>query len=130
MALKEVLLDTSVLIEHFRSKDKRKTVLFRLAKEGWLFRVSALTQYEVLAGSTPAQLRYWSEMLERLVVLSFDDQTAWMAARVGAELRKQGSGIGMADLLIASTALAHDIPLATLNRKDFLRIKALRMVEV
>jgi len=129
MALKEVLLDTSVLIEHFRSTDKNRTVLFKLASDGWKLRVSSITQFEVLAGVTATQQRYWNEVLERMIVLSFDDRVARVAARLSVELRKQGTGIGVADLFIAATAIANDLPLATLNKKHFARVNDLRMVD-
>jgi predicted nucleic acid-binding protein len=36
--------------------------------------------------------------------------------------------IDLADILIGATALTHDIPLATLNRKHFERIKGLEII--
>lgn len=82
----------------------------------------------MLAGVTATQQRYWNEVLERMIVLSFDDRVARVAARLSAELWKQGTGIGVADLFIAATAIANDLPLATLNKKHFARVNDLRMV--
>lgn len=48
MAVKEALFDTSVLIEHFRNKDKQSTTLFRSIHQGILPRSSVLTRFEVL----------------------------------------------------------------------------------
>jgi predicted nucleic acid-binding protein len=37
--------------------------------------------------------------------------------------------IDLADLLVGSTALTHNIPVATLNKKHFERIKKLTLIE-
>lgn len=59
MAVKEALFDTSVLIEHFRNKDKRTTALFRYIHQGTLPQISVLTRFEVLVGANQAQRKYW-----------------------------------------------------------------------
>lgn len=59
MAVREALLDTSVLIEHFRNKDKHTTVLFRTMHQGTLPRISVITRFEVLLGATMVQRKYW-----------------------------------------------------------------------
>lgn len=48
-------------------------------------------------------------------------------ARIRGELRRQGLGIPDADLLIACTALAHDLTLVTRNFRHFERVPALRI---
>ena len=46
-----------------------------------------------------------------------------------AFLRRQGQLIPDLDLLIAATALAHDLTLVTRNRRHFSRILSLRLYE-
>jgi predicted nucleic acid-binding protein len=129
MAVKEALFDTSVLIEHFRCKDKKASTLFRLTHSGVLPRISALTRFEVMVGATVPQRRFWNDLLESFVTHAFDERVAHEAVRIEQAIRKRGAGsIGMADLFIASTAIIHDLPLVTLNRKHFQRVEGLRLL--
>jgi predicted nucleic acid-binding protein len=129
MAVKEALFDTSVLIEHFRCKDKKSSTLFQFTHSGVLPRVSALTRFEVMVGATAPQRRFWNELLDPFLVHAFDERVADEAVRIEQSIRKRGSGsIGMADLFIASTAIVHDLPLITLNQKHFQRVEGLRLL--
>ncbi|MFU8807459.1 MAG: type II toxin-antitoxin system VapC family toxin, partial [Bradymonadaceae bacterium] len=59
--------------------------------------------------------------------VAFDDPCADHCGRVRAELAAQGTPIGPNDLLIAATALAHDLTLVTHNIREFSRVTGLRM---
>lgn len=43
-----ICLDTSVLIDYFRKKDKTKSFFYALADEYDSFAVSVITEYEIL----------------------------------------------------------------------------------
>lgn len=129
MAVREALLDTSVLIEHFRNKDKHTTVLFRTMHQGTLPRISVITRFEVLLGATMVQRKYWQDLFDTFIVHSLDDRVADQAVVMAQHLRKKGVGdIGMADLFIASTAMVHGLPLCTLNKRHFMRVEGLAML--
>ena len=53
---KIVLLDTSILIDYFRKKDKSKTFLFSLTNSFEFFGVSAITEFEIFAGSNDLKM--------------------------------------------------------------------------
>ncbi|MDW7711685.1 MAG: type II toxin-antitoxin system VapC family toxin [Deferrisomatales bacterium] len=59
--------------------------------------------------------------------VAFDDPCADHCGRVRAEPAAQGTPIGPNDLLIAATALAHDLTLVTHNIREFSRVTGLRM---
>lgn len=59
--------------------------------------------------------------------LAFDDGAAAHYGSIRAQLRREGRPIGGNDLLIASIALAHDVPLATKNVDEFRRVPGLRV---
>lgn len=129
MALKEALLDTSVLIEHFHERDKQATTFYRTVHSGVLPRISVLTRFEVMVGATPAQRRFWNDLMDRFFILAFDQRVADEAVRITQSVRKRGAGdIGMADLFIAATAVVHGLPLVTLNKKHFKRVEGLRLL--
>lgn len=58
---------------------------------------------------------------------AFDDPCADHCGRVRAELAARGTPIGPNDLLIAATALAHNLTLVTRNSREFSRVTGLRL---
>lgn len=129
MENKVILLDTGILIDFFRKKDKSKSVLYQLSQNSLNFKVSAITQYEILLGATDNQIDFWKSFFERVQVLPFDEESAIIAAQIYKQLKSQNKLIAIADILIASIALKNQTPLATLNRKHFSRINMLDLLE-
>ncbi len=60
-------------------------------------------------------------------VLPFDETCAEMLGRIRGSQLRQGVSYASIDLLIAATALVHDLTLVTHNTKDFARIPDLRI---
>lgn len=58
-------------------------------------------------------------------VLRFDQSCAEIAGKMFGDLERAGQPIGRADVMIAAIALAHDLTLATGNRRHYERIQAL-----
>ena len=129
MADKIVLADTSILIDYFRKTDKAKSSLILLHRRGYDFCMSAVTEFEIYAGATPEQIPYWQNLLENAEVLPFDKKVVAVAVSINKELKRKRKQIGIADLFIAATAIANNIPLSTLNKKHFERIDNLLVVE-
>ena len=63
--------------------------------------------------------RWFEEGVERIHCLAWEASTGLRWARLLAELRANGRSMPIKDSLIAATALAHGLPVATLNRRDF-----------
>ena len=63
--------------------------------------------------------RWFDEVVRRVHCLPWEAPTGLRWARLLADLRRKGRSMPVKDSLIAATALAHDLPLATLNRTDF-----------
>ena len=129
MADKLVLVDTSILIDYYRKTDKEKSIWIGLVRQGYLFAVSAVTKYEIYAGATLNQLKFWDTVFEAITVMPLDELSVDTAVTVNAALKRKRKQIDMADLFIASTAVAHSLPLVTLNRKHFERIDSLNVLE-
>jgi tRNA(fMet)-specific endonuclease VapC len=62
-------------------------------------------------------------------VLAFDKTVAKVAVNLNRELKRKRKLIDTADLFIAATAVANNLPFATLNRKHFDRIDELTIIE-
>lgn len=63
--------------------------------------------------------RWFEDGAQRLQCIPWEAPTGLRWAELLATLRKQGRAMPIKDSLIAATALAHDLAVATLNRRDF-----------
>ena len=129
MANKIILVDTSILIDLFRKSDKANSRFVKLALLGYEFKISAITEYEVYSGATTEQVPFWDDLLQKVEVLPFDKSVVNHAVRINKHLKQKRKQIDLADLFIAATANANNLPIATLNRKHFDRIDALDIIE-
>ncbi len=124
-----MLLDTSVLIDYFRKKDKASTLLHELALSDAVMKLSVITEYEIFVGATAEQHSYWNQMLEYMEVLPLTSREVRLAALLQGRLKRQRKQLALPDLFIATTALNADLPLATMNRKDFEKLPEIRLYQ-
>lgn len=112
-----LLLDTSVIIDLWRSDDK---VIDFLEKQQTLFiPVAVLGELYVGAYRSSNEAKHLSDikdLLAQSIVLNADAQTAEFYASVKASLLKKGKPIPENDIWIAATALQHQLPLYTNDR--------------
>ena len=74
-----MVIDTSIIIEHFRAKDKTSTALYKLV--GANINISVITLYEFFIGSKAnTRLQDILSISEQVTVLSFGEETALIAA--------------------------------------------------
>lgn len=123
-----VLLDTSILIDYYRKKDKSKSVLFTLSNKYSIFAVSSITQFEIYIGAKNEQIDFWDAFFQEITVLPFNSETSVIAVKIDLDLKSKRKQISIPDLFIAATALSNNLPCATLNKKHFERIADLVLV--
>lgn len=109
----DVLVDTDVFIDHLRGAAELTPGRNRL-------HYSVVTRAELFAGNSATDLV--SQLLAPFRELTVDRQVAERAGRVVREFE-----LRMPDALIAATALKHRLTLMTRNRKDFDRVRGLRV---
>lgn len=129
MADKKLMVDTSILIDYYRKTDKSKAVWMRLVQQGYIFSISAITKYEIFSGVTDKQSAFWNTVMQAITIIPFDEAAVDTAVHLNAALKSKRKQIDIADLFIAATAITHNLPFATLNRKHFDRITELNIVE-
>lgn len=123
------LLDTNACIRYINGRaPKLRARLARTPRRDIV--VSAITKAEMFYGSaksrTPEEsLRKQLEFLETVNSVPFDDDAAREYGSLRARLEKMGTPIGANDMLIAATALAHDLILVTHNTAEFGRVPGL-----
>ena len=123
-----VAVDSCVLIDFFRAKDKSNTVYAKLIRNKEKLYVSTVVLFEVRSGLNKRNRDEWDILLQGMTCLSFDEHVAEVAADLSIRLRKSRIQLESSDLFIAASALTYGIPLATLNRKHFERIDGLKLV--
>ena len=128
MAESLVLLDTSILIDYFRKKDKTKSRLYELTDYYDGFVISVITEFEIYVGAKDDQLPFWTRLLAEIPVIPLDSSIAEIAVNLNNQLKTSKNQIAIADLFIASTALSLGVPCASLNRKHFSRLKDLSVI--
>ncbi|MCF8304260.1 MAG: type II toxin-antitoxin system VapC family toxin [Bacteroidales bacterium] len=124
-----VLLDTSLLIDYYRKKDKDKTQLVKLSSK-YTFEISVITKLEILSGVNENQKKYWESIFSKMLIHPLFEKEVEIAAEIVQYLTKRNKIIGIKDILIGATALSKGLPISTLNRKDFDRIDHLILVEL
>jgi predicted nucleic acid-binding protein len=63
--------------------------------------------------------RWFEDGVQRFQCIPWEASTGLRWAELLAKLRAEGHAMPIKDSLIAATALAHDLAVATLNRRDF-----------
>jgi tRNA(fMet)-specific endonuclease VapC len=129
-----LILDTSVLISAERLKFNLTGFFQSLPDESFL--MCSITLSELWHGCHRAsgsarqnRVKSVQEMESNLMVLEFGDVEARIHAEIWAGLEKAGQPIGLHDLIIGSTSVAHNFGLATLNEKEFKKIPGLRLAD-
>ena len=124
-----ILVDTNILIDHFRKKRKSATLLYRLNGQYHLT-ISAITEFEFLSGFSKTQDAIGREIVREMDVLSFNTECVRQAVTIYRALKTRNALVPPMDIFIAATAIVHQLPLATLNAKHFERIKELALLSV
>ena len=124
------LLDTDTCIHLARGNP---AVLMRLREQRRAdVHVAILTVYELELGVRKAteqktkKRQALDNLLDMFAIAPFDYPAAREAAKVRAELEKDGTPIGSIDYLIAGIARAHAWTVVTGNLSEFRRVKRLK----
>ena len=126
------LLDTNVIIDHFKGDTKAASFIQINEQAGLAVSVISVAEVlEGLAGQPKEKQRQedFEEFLSATRVIDIDAKIAEMFAKMRSNLRKMGKLIDNFDLLIASTALEFKLTLVTDDR-DFERINGLKLKSI
>ena len=124
-----VCLDSSVLIDHYRKKDKEGSFFYQLVKKYQQFNISVISEYEILIGAkTVEQINYWKNVFSDFFILNYNSAINQIALEISLRQSTKRLNIEFKDLIIASTAIQNKIPLATFNKKHFINIENLQII--
>jgi tRNA(fMet)-specific endonuclease VapC len=130
------LIDTSLLVESERGRFDFAAWFEDHGDE--TFAISAITLSELWHGvhrASPGRRREDREafvqwVTDELPVVPFDSVVARVHARIWADLASRGAMLGAHDLIVAATAVAGDLKLATFNAREFERVPDLRLLRL
>jgi predicted nucleic acid-binding protein len=134
-----LILDTSVLVDAERRRLNVARLLERLSQyETESVSISAVTVMELAQGIAVAKTEEVRQLRERFLsnlraavpVIPLSDLLALRAGRLNGSLRQSGVTIGMADAMIAASALGFGFAVATFNVRHFKAVPGLEVVEL
>ena len=112
------LIDTDIAIDYLRRRDYAQKLLDYWAGEG-LLAISTLTHLEIYQGMKTSEDGATNAFLDGLISVVVDIPIARRAGSMLGELRSKGVTIGIADAIIAATALHFGAPLLTNNLEHY-----------
>ena len=127
-----MLLDTTILIDFLRGKDKAVNFINHLDKD--LIFTTEINVFELITGiyaskqDIKTHLEKVVSMLSNFIILPLDRKSTFKAAEIAGNLIKKGEKIQETDCLIAGICLSNGIlDIATENGKHFSKIKDIRV---
>ena len=123
-----ILLDTSVLIDFFRKKNRNASFLYKLSADTNSFCISVVTHFEIYCGINLKQESFWSNFFSDIISIPYNISLNQIAVETYQFLKRKGVNIDFKDLIIASTAIQSGYTLATFNKKHFENIPNLKLV--
>jgi len=133
MNLASFLIDTDWVIDHFNRVGAVTQRLQELQKQGLalsIVSVAELWEGVHFSHSPERSQAMLEEFLSGVVVLGIDEEICRRFGQLRGSLRRQGKIVGDFDLLIASSAMRHDLTLLTNNRRHFENIEGHRLESI
>ena len=128
------LIDTDWVVDHLVGDEEANRLLSRLSDEG--IAISIITYIEIYQGVLRSPTlkeaeRKLQAFIDTVSVLSISPAIARRCAHIREALRKQGKEFRRRafDLLIAATALEHNLTLVTRNREDYEDVPNIRFYQ-
>lgn len=126
-----VVLDTNVIIDHLRLPKGSETALIKITRlsPSEIIAVSVISVQELYQGKSSRESMKENDIrmiLDNVKILPYDMKVAKLAGRI---IRDLSCPIGFADAAIAATAIINGYSLFTNNKKDFVDIKNLQLVD-
>ena len=127
--MENILIDTDVVIEYLRSKDRSATELIKLLQEHDVS-LSSISEFELFLGAKTERHQNDLELLfSEVDVMPFDFGCGKIAATIWKDLQLLHQHLEIKDIFIASIAINNGVWLRTFNKKHFRGIKKLKMWE-
>jgi len=115
----KLLLDTSILIDVLRLRNRRREWIAELVRGGHELSTSTLNVAEIYAGMRPAEEGRTEALLSGLELHELSGPSARRAGRLTNTWARKGYTLTLEDAIVAAIAIERGCALLTDNRKDF-----------
>ncbi|MHA1834906.1 MAG: type II toxin-antitoxin system VapC family toxin [Candidatus Baldrarchaeia archaeon] len=132
------LFDTDFIISLSKSSKDAKIFAQKVDREHAYCAVPVISAYEYLMGiyylyiddsdKLREKLRKAEAALKRFDILPCTYEIAKKTAEIDAYLTRQGQTVELADLIIAATAIIHNLTIVTKNVRHFSRIPKVQVI--
>lgn len=127
--MNSILLDSSVIVDFLRVENKETTLFKKLVETVNNLYISILGHTELFAGKSiwenPGAREDLENLLSEIEILNIDEDLSKAAGEIRARYN-----IHIVDAIIAATAIKHKLKLATLNVKDFDKIRGVKIFDI
>lgn len=121
-----ILVDTDILIDVSRGITQAIKTLEELQRD-YILSISVVTQLELMVGcENKKEFKQLEDFLKRFEIIQLSEGVSTKAVELFKEYRLS-HGVLIADMLIASTAITHEMELISKNQKDYTFIKDLNL---
>lgn len=105
-----MIVDTSIVIQYIRTKNKSETILYNLTNQDKIS-ISTVSLYELYIGANSVDKKNDIQLVTRdLVVLPFTYPASLKAAEIFLQLKSKNQLIEFRDIFIAATCLVNNCP--------------------
>jgi predicted nucleic acid-binding protein len=115
----QLLLDTSVLIDVLRTRNRRREQLAELVRAGHILTTTVVNVAELYSGMRDGEEGSTEAFLSGLHCFDLTGTAARVAGELKFEWSRKGRTLALADTIVAAIAIENGCQLFTDNRRDF-----------
>ena len=117
---RKICLDSDIIINFLRKNPETKRIIDELGEE---FYTTQINTFEVWSGRLKHEESTIKDVLDSLIKIDFNENSALKAGDIQIKLKESGDLIDFRDLFIASICIVNNLELLTNNKKHFERLK-------
>jgi predicted nucleic acid-binding protein len=127
-----IFLDTDIISYYFNADAKVREKMLEAINNDESICTTMINVYEIWKGlkwkSNELKEKQFNEFLSDVNVFTIDDEVAYIASNIYADLRKAGKTTGDADILIAAITMKNGGVLVSNNTKHYKNIPQLKLI--
>lgn len=122
------IVDTSTVVDVGKNNRHAIDAVRKVGESGEPLCLSTISIFELSSGKPPGISSSRKQLVDSMRVLPLQQKYAEEAGKIYRELMDAGLEIGVADCMIAATAICEKQALITANAKHFARISGLEVI--
>ncbi len=115
----EYLLDTTIIIDYLRGKDKIIKLIKKMFYEGSSLGCCPVNVIEVYTGMKERERKVTEEFIDSLENYELTKEIAKQAGEYKKKYQRKGISLSLPDVAIAAIAVANNLTLLTNNQKHY-----------